>query len=50
MEDSLPGQKVQDHSTVQVVGQVVYDYRLFIWGFITGAAVIATGSLFRSRK
>jgi hypothetical protein len=48
MEDSLPGQTTS-RSTVQLVGQVVYDYRLFIWGFVTGAAVIATGSLFRRK-
>jgi hypothetical protein len=41
MEVSLPGQ-----TTVKLIGNVVYDYRLFIWGFVTGAAFIATGSLF----
>ena len=44
MEEPLPGQ-----TAVQVVDQVVYDYRLFIWGFITGAAFIAMGSLFRQK-
>jgi len=39
MEVSLPGQ-----TTVKLIGNVVYDYRLFIWGFVTG--IIVTGSFF----
>lgn len=44
MEDLIPGQ-----TTVQLIGNVVYDYRLFIWGFVTGVAFVTTGSLFRRK-
>jgi hypothetical protein len=45
MEVSLPGQTM-----TRLIRNVVYDYRLFIWGFITGVStVVATGSLFRRK-
>jgi hypothetical protein len=44
MEELIPGQTM-----TRLIGNVVYDYRLFIWGFITGATFIATGSLFRRK-
>ena len=49
MEDSLPGQ-TNAPSAIQSVRTVVYDYRLFLLGFLTGASVIATGTFLRNRK